>query len=74
MTMKTYTIEIDDDKSDLFEEMMKETRFVHHVVAEDEKSYDVRDSIKEAVRELNLSKDGQIDLRPAKEFLSELQS
>lgn len=73
--MKEVTVQIPDKKHELFIELMKSLSFVKKVktVDEDEPTKEeILEGIRQAVKEVNLIKQGKLKGTPLKEFLNEL--
>jgi len=64
-------LDIKDDKASFFMEVLKNFSFVKAEPLSDGKAQLIED-IKEAVKEVNLAKQGKIKLQSAKDFLNEL--
>jgi len=73
--MKEVTVQIPDKKHELFIELMKSLSFVKKVktVDEDEPTKEeILEGIRQAVKEVNLIKQGKLKGTPLKDFLNEL--
>ncbi|NOS91115.1 MAG: hypothetical protein HOP30_04275 [Cyclobacteriaceae bacterium] len=73
--MKEVTVQIPDKKHELFIEMMKSLSFVKKVktVDEDEPTKEeILEGIRQAVKEVNLIKQGKLKARPVQDLLDEL--
>ncbi|MFY8037769.1 MAG: hypothetical protein ACOVMQ_11410 [Cyclobacteriaceae bacterium] len=73
--MKEVTVQIPDKKHELFIELMKSLSFVKKVktLEEDEPTKEeILEGIRQAVKEVNLIKQGKLKGTPLKDFLNEL--
>ncbi len=73
--MKEVTVQIPDKKHELFIELMKSLSFVKKVktLEEDEPTKEeILEGIRQAVKEVNLIKQGKLKGTPIKKLLSEL--
>jgi len=72
--MKEVTVQIPDKKYQLFLEMMKSISFVKKVKTEDDEptKEEILEGLKQAVKEVNLIKQGKLNARPIQELLDEL--
>ncbi len=72
--MKQVTVHIPDKKYEMFMELMKSLSFVKKVKSEDDETTkeEILDGIKQAVKEVNLIKQGKLKPVLLKDFLNEL--
>ncbi len=72
--MKEVTIQVPDKKYGLFLELMKSLSFVKKVKTVDDEptKEEILDGIRQAVKEVNLIKQGKLKARPIQELLDEL--
>jgi hypothetical protein len=72
--MKEVTVQIPDKKYEIFLELMKSLSFVKKVKTVDDESTkkEILEGIRQAVKEVNLIKQGKLKPTSLKEFLNEL--
>ncbi len=72
--MKEVTVQIPDKKYEMFLELMKSLSFVKKVKTSDDEptKEEILDGIRQAVKEVNLIKQGKMKGRPVQELLDEL--
>jgi hypothetical protein len=72
--MKEITVQVSDEKHEMFLELMKSLSFVKKVKTVDDEptKEEILDGIRQAVKEVNLIKQGKLKARPIQELLDEL--
>lgn len=72
--MKEVTVQIPDKKYEMFLELMKSLSFVKKIKTTDDEptKEEILDGIRQAVKEVNLIKQGKLKGRPVQELLDEL--
>lgn len=65
-------LDITDDKVPFFLEMVKNFKFVKKAEPLSSHKYEVLDSLRQAVKEMNLVSAGKLEARDAEAFLNEL--
>jgi len=71
--MRQITVQVPNKKYEMFMELMKSISFVKKVKVDDEPTKEeILEGIKQAVKELNLIKEGKLKGRPVQELLDEL--
>jgi hypothetical protein len=73
--MKEVTVQIPDKKHELFIELMKSLSFVKKVKTLEEEEptkEEILEGIRQAVKEVNLIKQGKLKARPVQDLLDEL--
>jgi hypothetical protein len=74
IVMKEVVVQVSDKKYEIFIELMKSLSFVKNVKAVDDEptKEEILDGIKQAVKEVNLIKQGKLKGRPIQDVLDEL--
>ena len=66
------TLDINDSKATAFLNFIKSLDFIQIQSKEEPTKQEILNSIKEGLKEVQLAKEGKIELQPARDFLDEL--
>ncbi|WP_157626957.1 hypothetical protein [Spirosoma luteum] len=72
--MATITLEIDDEKLPFFNDLIKHFTFVtiQETELDEDTDEQVKENIREGIKNMHLVEQGQSESRPAREFLTKL--